>query len=265
METLELGRTGEAIPALGIGTWKYGVDADREVGALKEAFRLGVRFVDTAEMYHTEDIVGRALKGEEGVFVATKVSPDHFHHDDVIRACNQSLKNLGLERIDLYQLHWPNQRVPIAETMNAMEELVEQGKIRHIGVSNFSVRETEEARAALKSNEIVSNQVEYSVTVRDVENGLLDYCKKNGITVIAYSPFGSGRLFAGRNSKLAAMLGEVGRKYSKSAAQVALAWLISKGNVAPIPKASSKEHIAEIAGSAFKLENEDLDRINRFL
>lgn len=265
METIELGKTGEKIPVLGLGTWNLGRKPQQEIEALKEGFRLGIRFVDTAEMYHTEDIVGKALAGESGVFVATKVSPHHFHHDDVIKSCNESLRNLGIKRIDLYQLHWPNPRIPIAETMRAMEKLVADGKIRHIGVSNFSINEMEEARASMKSNEIVSNQVEYNPFVRGVEGEFYDYCRKNRITIIAYSPFGSGKLFRDKGSKLYMLLEGIGKKYGKSVAQVVLAWLVSKGNVVPIPKASSKEHVKEIAESVFRLEKDDVEEINRFL
>ncbi|MDE1851597.1 MAG: aldo/keto reductase [Candidatus Micrarchaeota archaeon] len=266
MRKKELGKTKEMIPELGMGTWKLGQDPEKELAALKEGFSLGMRFVDTAEMYHTEDIVGRALNGEKEVFVATKVSPSHFAYDDVIKSCNASLEKLGIKTIDLYQLHWPNPRVPIAETMKAMEKLVEDGKIRYIGVSNFSVDEMKAAQDSLKRNEIVSNQVEYSVLVRDVEDGLLDYCQKEKVTVIAYSPLAMGRLYDAKYSRVCGMLEEIGKKYGKSVAQIALNWLLSKENVVAIPKAGNPKHMAEnAAASGFEMSKEDIGRMNDFL
>lgn len=265
MNSIELGRTGEKVPVLGLGTWKLGADPEQEIEALETGFKLGM-FVDTAEMYGTEPLVGKALEGEKKVFVATKVSPDHFHHDDVIKACDRSLKGLNVKQIDLYQLHWPNTRIPIEETMGAMEELVKQGKIRYIGVSNFSVEEMKAAQAVMKRNEIVSNQVEYSILVRNIEKDVLDYCKKNKMTVIAYSPLVSGRMFNKKNENLLKLISEIGRKYGMSPAQIALAWVLSKENVVAIPRTGSKEHVIENAKSAnVKLDKADIDRINSFL
>ncbi len=266
MEYKRLGKTGEKISAIGIGTWKMGVELKSEVEAIRAAIEKGVNLVDTAEMYGTEHIVREALDGYEGILVATKVSPNHFHHDDLIRACNASLERLGIREIDLYQLHWPNNSIPIKETMQAMEELVKQGKIRHIGVSNFSVSELKEAQAALKGSEIVSNQVEYSVLVRDPEHGLLDYCKKERITLIAYSPLARGALFDKKYYELRKKLESIGSKYKKSASQVALNWLIRKEPVVAIPKASNADHAIENAEAAsFKLSEQDLKEINSFL
>ncbi|MDE1823985.1 MAG: aldo/keto reductase [Candidatus Micrarchaeota archaeon] len=266
MRKKELGKTGEQIPELGMGTWKLGQNVELEILAMKEGFKNGMRFVDTAEMYHTEDIVGRAISGESGIFVATKVSPNHFAYDDVIKSCDSSLRNLGIRTIDLYQLHWPNPRVQIKDTMKAMEKLVEDGKIRHIGVSNFSVDEMKAAQDALKRNEIVSNQVEYSVLVRDVEDGLLDFCQREKVTVIAYSPLAMGKLFDERHAKLNRLLRETGRGYGKTVSQVALNWLLCKDGVVAIPKAASVEHAVENAGSSdFRLSEKDIERIDHFL
>ena len=142
-----LGNTKEKIPEVGIGTWKLGVNPEKEINALRAGIDAGMRFIDTAEMYGTEWVVARAIKNEEEVFLATKVSPSHFSYNDVIKACDRSLKSLGARQIGLYQLHWPNHSVPIRETMRAMEALVDAGKIRHIGVSNFTVKEFQEAQA----------------------------------------------------------------------------------------------------------------------
>ena len=154
-----LGKTGVKISEIGLGTWKYQSNSE----PLRVGISQGATHIDTAEMYGTEEIVGEAIEGlRNDVFLATKVSPSHLHYDDVLRAAEGSLKRLGVKTIDLYQIHWPNSRVPIKETMHAMEELVKQDKIRFIGVSNFSVREMKEAQEAMASQEIVSNLVEYN-------------------------------------------------------------------------------------------------------
>ena len=188
----------------------------------------------------------------------------HFSRDKVIKACNSSLEKLGVDTVDLYQLHWPNYKVSIKETMSAMEELQRQGKIRHIGVSNFSAQEVEEAQAALKNSEIVSNQVEYSLIVREAEKELLGYSKSHNITVIAYSPFAHGALFDKRNRELLDFLEGVGKAYGKTAVQVTLNWLLSKDQVVAIPKADRIEHVDENFGAlGFKLSDEDIREIDR--
>ncbi len=263
MDFVDLGKTGEKLPALGMGTWK--LDRRRGAEALKAGLSLGSRFIDTAEMYGTEDLVGEAIRGEEGVFVATKVSPHNLRHDDVLKACSRSLKLLGVKAIDLYQVHWPNPSIPISETMSAMEELVAEGKVRYIGVSNFSAGELKAAQEALKREEIVSNQVEYSVTARDPENnGLADYCRSSKVTIIAYSPFGSGGLYS--RKRVFDGLEKIGARHGKTGSQVALNWLLSKGNVSAIPKANSVEHIRENLGSVgWKLDRKDIEAIDSFL
>ena len=263
MKYKKLGKTNTKIPALGMGTWDLGVSPKQEVESLKHGIKMGMTFVDTAEMYGTEGIVGNAIKDFEDVFLATKVSPHHFHYQDVIDACNSSLKRLGVKQIDLYQLHWPNPDIPIKETMKAMEKLVEDGKIKYIGVSNFSVDELIEAQKALKDNEIVSNQVKYSPLSRQIEDELIPFCEKEKITIIAYSPFEKGRLFS--DSRITDFLKRVGDKYKKTPAQVVLNWLTSKKSVVAIPKASQKNHVDEIGKSVdWDLDKEDLEKIDSF-
>ena len=266
MEKKRLGSTKETISTIGMGTWKMMGNEKDDIGSLRYGISKGMTFIDTAEMYGNESMVGEAIKGQEGLFIATKVSPHNFRHDDVIRACEQSLSKLGVKQIDLYQLHWPNHSIPIKETMQAMERLANDGKIRHIGVSNFDVKEFEEAQSAMKSCEIVSNQVEYSMLVRDVEKELLGHCAKNKVTVIAYSPLARGALFHNKYKKLAEFLEGIGRRHSKTASQVALNWLIDKEPVVAIPKASDKRHLEENAGAAgWKLSMREVSEINNFL
>ncbi|MGC8601640.1 MAG: aldo/keto reductase [Thermoprotei archaeon] len=259
----ELGRTGEKIPAIGLGTWAlHGEEGER---ALIEGVKAGAYLIDTAESYGTEPLVGRALAElrKEGtrVFLATKVSPEHFHYDDVIKACEGSLKRLGISTIDLYQLHWPNPSIPISETMRAMEELVERGKIRYIGVSNFSVKQLEEARASMKKYDVVSDQVRYSPWDRRIERELMQYCEREKITVIAYSPLEHGRIFS-QVDPIRAKFEIVARAHGKTWVQVALAWLVSRPQVVAIPKASKPEHAVEDAKAGdIKLSAEEISQI----
>jgi diketogulonate reductase-like aldo/keto reductase len=273
IEYKELGKTGEKFPALGLGTWGIGgfsypdySNDELAIEIIRFAVEIGMNFIDTAEMYgagHSEELVGEAIKGiREKVFIATKVLPTNFRYEDVIKACERSLRRLKTSYIDLYQLHWPNPSIPIKETMRAMEILANEGKIRYIGISNFSVEETIEAMNALSKYEIVSNQVEYSLLVRDIEKDLLDFCRKNKITVIAYSPLARGELLKGKYYEF---LSKIGKKYNKTAAQVALNWLIIKENVTAIPKAFSRKKIVENMGAyGWKLSDEDLKTIDEF-
>src|SRR5881296_1794692 len=236
-----------------MGTWEIGggmmnnASRDEEaVEALNLGLELGMTLVDTAEMYgagHSEEVVSRALDGRrEKVLVASKVSPSHFAYDDVLRSAQKSLERLKIKEMDLYQLHWPNPRVPIEETMRAMEKL-----IRDIGVSNFSVAQMKEAQASLSREQIVSNQVEYSLLDRSIEPDVLPYCQQEGVTVIAYSPLGKGRIPKGRGGSFKVM-DEIATKYGKSRSQVALNWLLNHGSVVVIPKAIDKAHVRENAG-----------------
>jgi len=271
MEYKELGKTGEKVSAIGLGTWGLGgfytaeYSKDKEViNLIRYAIELGINFIDTAEMYgagHSEELVGEAVKGiRDKVFIATKVLPTNFKYDDVLKACERSLRRLQTTYIDLYQLHWPNPNIPIKETMKAMEKLVDLGKVRYIGISNYDLEGMIECIEAMSKYEIVSNQLEYSILERDIEKDILPFCQKNKITVIAYSPLAQGRIFVHRISNI---LKEIGKKYNKTVAQVALNWLISKENVIAIPKASTKEKILENVNSCgWRLNEKDIEIIN---
>jgi len=260
MEFKELGKSGRKIPVLGLGTWGIGGFSTRHLGndddvrALRLGLDLEMRFIDTAEVYasgHSEEVVAKAVKSQrESVFIATKVSPENLHYDDVIKSCEASLKRLETSFIDLYQVHWPNRSIPVAETMKAMERLVAEGKIRHIGVSNFSVQQIREAQEALSKSTLASNQVEYSLVDRSIEEDLLPHAEKEHITVIAYSPIARGQISKGGRGERWQVLDEIASKYSKTKTQVALNWLITKKPVIAIPKAASLNHVRENAGAA---------------
>lgn len=159
---------------IGMGTYALGnttgEERREEIDALQKGIELGMKFIDTAEVYghgKSEILVGKAIADRrDDVFLATKVAPEHFGYDDVIQSCDASLGRLGVNFVDLYQLHWPSPRIPIQQTMKAMEELVATGKTRYVGVSNFSVEQTMEAQESLPRSELVSNQVRYSLTSR---------------------------------------------------------------------------------------------------
>lgn len=263
MITKTLGKTDTKIPAIGIGSWQLGVNPEQEIEAIKAGIDAGAKYIDTAEVYNTEQLVGKAISGRKDVFIATKVWSTHLQYDEVIRACDRSLKNLGVKTVDLYQIHWPNPSISISETMKAMEKLVEDGKIRYIGVSNFPKNLLVEAQNSLSKYDIVSDQVEYSLLVRDPEKELLPFCQENKVTLIAYSPLGHGELFDPKNKELLQSLERIGEKYNKTAVQVSLNWLIKKENVVTIPKASTKEHMLENTSSAdFMLSAEDEAKIS---
>ena len=250
MEYRELGGTGEMVSEVGLGTWKYRGGPE----PLRKGIELGANLIDTAEMYRTEDAVGEAISGRRGkVFLATKVLGSNLKYDAVLRAAEKSLRLLNDEVIDLYQIHWANQGVPIAETMKAMEELVDQGAVRHIGVSNFSVAELREAQQAMTKYPVVSNQVLYNLKKRQIERDLIPYCVENKITVIAYTPLADGSL-SGRSrfrpDKGGAVLEQVATDVGKTPAQVALNWCLSRPNVIVIPKTNSVDRTVENCGAS---------------
>jgi diketogulonate reductase-like aldo/keto reductase len=241
-----LGDTKVSLPKVGLGTWNY----KGGVEPLRRGIAMGACLIDTAESYGTEEIVGEAVKGvRQSVFLATKVSPRHFRHRDLLRAADRSLQRLRTDYIDLYQLHWPNYTVPIEETMAAMERLVDLGKIRFIGVSNFSVFELRKAQAALSKNRIASNQVRYNLVERSIERRLLPYCRQNQITVIAFSPLATGLANIKRRDPQN-ILGEVANQVHKTEAQLALNWCLRHNSLVVIPKAASVDHVAENCGAS---------------
>jgi diketogulonate reductase-like aldo/keto reductase len=267
MEQFELGKTGK-IDVLGLGTWRIGggekpyySDDELYIKSLRKAFELGYRLIDTAEYYadgHTEELIGQALKGfsRRDFFITSKVWPNHLHYDDVIKAAERSLKRLQTDYIDLYLIHWPNPEVPIEETMSALERLVDDGRVRFIGVSNFSASQLQEAIAATRKHEIVANQVRYSVVDKKAEVELLPFARKNHVRVIAYSPLERGRLEL-------PLLRELASKYGRTENQIALNYLICKEAV-PIPKATKEEHLIENLGAVgWRLDEGDVDRLSR--
>lgn len=264
MEFKELGKTGVKLPEIGLGTWQY----NGGVEPLHKGISLGATLIDTAEMYGSERIVGEVVKGQrERLFIASKVSGNHLRYDEVLKAAEESLKRLGTDYIDLYQIHWPDPAVPVKETMRAMETLVDEEKVKFIGVSNFYVKNLEEAQASMTRYKIVSNQVKYSLLQRGIEEDTLSYCQANHITVMAYSPLDKGTLVSRptlRNRAAMGALQKVALETGKTPAQVALNWCISKPNVIAIAKSDRAERVAEnCAASGWRLSLRQLEALNR--
>ncbi|MFQ5851145.1 MAG: aldo/keto reductase [Candidatus Binatia bacterium] len=263
MELKELGTTGVKLPEVGLGTWAY----QGGLEPLRKGLSLGAFLIDTAEMYGTEGVVGEAVMGQrDRVFIATKVSGNHLRYDEVLEAAENSLKRLGTQYIDLYQIHWPNPAVPLRETMRAMESLVEMGKVRFIGVSNFSVRALQEAQASMGKHRVVSNQVLYSLVNRETEDQLLPYCEENSISVIAYSPLARGQLTSRpllRQRRAMGVLQKIAGETGKTMAQVALNWCISRPNVIAIPKSDKVERVVEnCQASGWRLSPDQIRALN---
>lgn len=255
-----------SIPLLGLGTWGMGGKFERDksnqqesLGALRYGLHLGFRLIDTAEVYGqglAEEIVGEAIQNipRQEIFLVSKVWKDHLRPDDVIAAAKQSLKRLGTDYIDLYLVHWPSDTIPLSETMPAMEELVKQGLVRHIGVSNFTVPLLEEAIRYLTSATIVANEIEYNLATRAAEKDVIPFCKNHDIKIIAHRPLAKGLLSASDNT----LVNALAKKYQKTLTQIALNWLISQDIVA-IPKAGSKAHLEENwEAIGWKMEDADI-------
>lgn len=256
MDNKPLGRTGVDIPEIGMGAWNYKGDP----AIMHRALELGSFLIDTAESYRTEPQVGRAVQGKrDDYFIATKVSPEHLSYDDVLAAAERSLKALGTDRIDLYQLHAPSPHVPIQETMRAMDDLVAAGKVRFVGVSNFSVEELREADEALGSGSVVENQIKYSLFDREFAESVIPYCEEHGVTVLAYSSLEQGR-FADElsgNEALSEAMDRVCAETAKTPAQVILNWVLRSPAVVTIPQTNRVERVDEnCAASGWRLSDE---------
>jgi len=273
-----LGNTNVKVPVLGQGTWTYGEDkrlALEEVKALRYGIENGLILIDTAEEYGkggAERIVAQAIQDcRKDIFLTTKVSAKNCSYKGVIEAAERSLERLKTTYIDLYLQHWPSKEHPIEETMQAFEYLVEKGMVKYIGVSNFTPELMEEAQLALGSHVIVCNQVGYHLNDRRVENDVIPYCQRNGITVMGYSPFGYAPQFFGglgfpeQCTKERQVLDEIGGKYGATSYQVALNWILRHQGVLTIPKAKSIEHIkSNLKALELALSEEDLQIIDSY-
>jgi len=258
------------LPKIGFGTWKIGGNSSpnhavdsKSLAALRYALEIGYTHFDTAEMYasgHSEDLVGEAVRGSglkrENLFITSKVLPSHLRYDDVLKACENSLRHLKMDYIDLYLIHWSQAGMKLEETFRALNKLVRDGKVKHLGVSNFNVKLLKLSQE-LAETPILTNQVPYSVYDRSyVNNGMLEYCRQNDIFFTAYSPVDEGNL---RSNKI---LEAIAKAHHATIFQIVLAWIVSRPRVITIPMSFNPQHIKENFDAAdIKLNAEEIAQL----
>src|SRR5437764_6054087 len=255
---------GERVPAFGQGTWHMGDDRHRaaeEAAALKLGIDLGMTLIDTAEMYGSgaaEEIVADAAQGQrDRLFIVSKVLPSNASQKGVIEACERSLRRLKTDRIDLYLLHWRGS-VPLAETLAGFARLQRDGKIRHHGVSNFSLDDMKEWVGLAGGESVAANQILYNLGRRGPEWELIPWCRERRIAIMAYTPLGQGRMLQHK------ALAEIAARHGATPAQVALAWLLRQDGTMVIPKATRQEHVRENRGALdLRLTADDLAALDR--
>jgi len=257
--------SGERVAVLGQGTWGLAerpTQRHEEIAALRVGLDLGMTLIDTAEMYAdggAERLVGEALAGRrDEAFIVTKVLPSNVERHRTIESCEASLRRLNTDRIDLYLLHWREPVTPLDEMLTALERLVQAGKIRHWGVSNFDVIDLEELASLPEASAVQTDQVLYNLARRGIEYDLLPWCREHHLPVMAYSPIEQGRLL------MRHVLSRVAVRREATAPQVALAWVLRHPNVIAIPKASHISHVKQNrAALDVHLTAEDLAELDR--
>ena len=241
------------IPKIGFGTWKIGGESSPDpsqdawsLAAVRSALDLGYTHFDTAEMYadgRSEILLGRAIReagvDRAGLFITSKVLPSNLGYERTLRACEGSLRRLEMDYLDLYLIHWPVAGMKLEEAFRALNQLVAEGKVRHLGVSNFDLGLMQRAQA-LSATPLLTNQVPYSLMNRSyVKNGVVAYCQANDILVTAYSPVEEGRL------RVNPALAKVAAAHDATPYQIALAWLVQQPRVITIPMSGNPKHQAE--------------------
>jgi diketogulonate reductase-like aldo/keto reductase len=240
-------RDGRSVPALGQGSARLAHGRHpqaAEEAALRTGIDLGMTLIDTAEIYGSEELIGRVIAGQrDRVFLVSKVWPNHVAGDGIARACEASLKRLGTDHLDLYLLHWPDGVSDFGHVVRGFEDLRAAGKIRAWGVSNFKVGNMEKLFRVPQGDRCAMNQVPYSLDDRGIERDLLAWCEQHEVAVMAYSPLGGpGTALLGNPA-----LARIGAAHNCSAAAVALAWTIRSGRVIAIPESGSAAHVKENA------------------
>jgi diketogulonate reductase-like aldo/keto reductase len=259
---------GTFLPSIGQGTWYMGENPqskNKEIKALQLGIELGMKVIDTAEMYgngDSERLVGEAIKGRrDKVFLVSKVYPHHSGLDLIESACENSLKRLGTDHLDLYLLHWRG-RVPLAETIEGMERLRKDGKIVRWGVSNFDTDDMIELWDTANGKKCMTNQVLYHLGSRGIDYDLLPWHHEHNMPIMAYSPLAQGGSLR-RQLLSDPTIIEIAEKYNVQPLQIALAWTIRSNNVIAIPKAVKEEHVLSNAQAAtIQLTIEDLNRLD---
>jgi diketogulonate reductase-like aldo/keto reductase len=267
MQERPFGGTGRQVPVIGQGTWNLELAPRAQaIAALQRGLDLGLRHIDTAEMYgdgDAESLVGEAIDGRrDEVFLVSKVLPSNASKQGVRSACERSLKRLRTDRLDCYLLHWRGS-YPLEETFAAFEDLQRDGKILNFGVSNFDVDDLEEAVDVLGPGRIACNQVLYHLKERAIEHAVVPWCEDNQIAVVAYSPFGQDA-FPSPDSAGGRVLAALADAHGATARQIALAFLTRSNDVFAIPKASTADHTETNAGAGdIMLSDDDIIQIDK--
>jgi diketogulonate reductase-like aldo/keto reductase len=265
-------KCGFKMPVFGLGTWMMGGDHARDpnnngqadIASLICGMEHGFKHIDTAEMYaagFAEEISGQAIKGHirDNLFITSKVWSDDLSYDGVLRAAENSLKRLDTDYLDLYLVHKPNDQFPLVDTIKALDRLADEGLIKNIGVSNFSVERFKHAQKLCK-HKIVANQVHYNLASREPENELLKFCQKNDIMLIAWRPLEKGAVIDADYP----FFDKLCNKYHKTRAQIALSWLLSQDNVVTISTMRSTNHLEEnLAALNWSMSEEDIETLRR--
>ena len=255
------------LPKIGFGTWKIGGNSSvnhavdsKSLNALRYALEVGYTHIDTAEMYasgHSEELVGEAVRGSgrkrDELFITSKVLPSHLRYDEVLRACENSLRRLKMEYIDLYLIHWPQIGMKLEDTFRGLNKLVRDGKVKHLGVSNFNLKLLKQSQE-LSETPLITNQVPYSLSERSyVKNGVLEYCQQNDILFTAYEPVDKGNLHSNKT------LDAIAKTHNATIFQIALAWVISQPRIITIPMSFNPQHIEEnFEAAAIELSAEEM-------
>jgi diketogulonate reductase-like aldo/keto reductase len=267
MERRRFGSTKQEVPVIGQGTWHLEEDEPfTAIATLRRGLDLGMTHIDTAEMYgsgRVEELVAEAMEGRrDEVFLVSKVLPEHASRAGTMAACEKSLARLRTDRLDCYLLHWPGD-YPLEDTVAAFEQLKREGKILSWGVSNFDVPDLEAVWGIAGGRNFACNQVLYHLRERAIEHGVIPWCERDQVAVVAYSPFGSGR-FPSPRSTGGRLLADIAAAHNATPRQVALRFLVRRPSVFAIPKASSPEHAAENAAAGdLRLTEAELARIDR--
>tara|TARA_B100000989_G_scaffold298792_1_gene289896 strand:- start:2482 stop:3645 length:1164 start_codon:yes stop_codon:yes gene_type:complete len=264
-----LGRTSIELNPIGLGTGDYFWNADiskkRKIEIIKFAVENGINFIDTAAEYGngiSEELVREGLKGFNGkVYISTKFSPENNGFESILKSCENSLKRLGVESIDIFQLHWPNPSISIQETTKALNELYKKGKIKTVGLCNCSLFEIEEFGKGLDNLLLASIQREYNIRERLVEvNGILEFCENKSVSFFAYSPLDQGQNKLSKEQKK--MISRLSNLYKLTKEQIFLSYLISSKQTSVIIRTTSKKHLVEnINVQNIKIAPSDIKKI----
>ncbi|MHA2202645.1 MAG: aldo/keto reductase [Candidatus Hodarchaeales archaeon] len=302
MKFTEIGDTNVKASQIGLGTWQfgskgwgYGTDFNKAdaISIVHKAIELGINIIDTAEAYgfgKSERIIGEAIKeyDREKIIITTKFLPMAIRPSSVVKALNKSLKRLNTGYIDIYLIHWPAPWL-VGRVLNHMEKMVDEGLIRHIGISNFNLKRLQNAQKKMHNHRVQVDQVNYSMARNKAENDLLPYTQREKITLMAYSPLGQGwltgkytagnspkgirrrnRLFSKRNFKrgerLLSIIREIAEDHQVTMAQIALNWVTKNPSVIAIPGAKNLAQLEGNLGSTeFELKKDEIDRIKKAL